>query len=228
MVAIEILGGTGLVGSHVLQLATKLSSVSHITTFTRRAPKTQADKIEAVVEQDSDKWGDLIKAHKADVFVSAFGTTRKNAGSAENFTKIDYGINYEAAKAAKEAGISTFVIVSSIGASASSMFLYPSTKGKLEDDIIALGFPKTVILRPGLLLGEREVSKGAAEDTARAIFSRFKGTFLSKYMMSPVESEDVAKCALYHALQAPASETNPEVVIVSAENVIADAKKYQG
>ena len=42
-------------------------------------------------------------------------------------------------KAAKENGSKVCVLVSSMGANASSPFLYMKTKGELEDDIIKLG-----------------------------------------------------------------------------------------
>lgn len=42
---------------------------------------------------------------------------------------------------------------------AKSWFLYPRTKGKLEQDIIALGFNTTSIFRPGLLLFDGERSQ---------------------------------------------------------------------
>lgn len=36
------------------------------------------------------------------------------------------------------------------------MMAYPQMKGQLEDDVKALGFEHTIILRPGLIVGERE------------------------------------------------------------------------
>jgi uncharacterized protein YbjT (DUF2867 family) len=32
---------------------------------------------------------------------------------------------------------------------------YPQMKGQLEEDVKAMGFEQTVILRPGLLMGDR-------------------------------------------------------------------------
>lgn len=44
------------------------------------------------------------------------------------------------------------ILVSSMGANAGSWFAYPAMKGQLEDDIKALGFENTVILRPATLV----------------------------------------------------------------------------
>ena len=47
--------------------------------------------------------------------------------------------------------------MSSAGSSSSSHFFYPKMKGELEDAVKALDFDHTVILRPGALLGQRQV-----------------------------------------------------------------------
>ena len=73
--------------------------------------------------------------------------------------KIDYDLNLALAKAAKESGIKVCVLISSSGTSASSRIPYSKMKGQLEEAVKELGFPYTVILRPGLLVGERTESR---------------------------------------------------------------------
>lgn len=63
------------------------------------------------------------------------------------------------AKAAKDAGVETYVLISSGGASSTSMMAYPKMKGELEDAVKALEFKHTVILRPGLIVGDRNESR---------------------------------------------------------------------
>lgn len=48
------------------------------------------------------------------------------------------------------------ILVSSMGANATSWFAYPKMKGQLEDDVKALGFERTVILRPATLLHDNQ------------------------------------------------------------------------
>lgn len=193
---IFILGSTGLVGSQILLSAIKSPKIQTIKTIGRRAPKTEDVKIKSIQEADSEKWGEIIEKEATDTsaFLSAFGTTHAQAGSKENFVKIDYGVNYQAAKAAKEAGVKTFVLISSAGASSSSWINYSKTKGRLEDDIIKLNFDKTIILRPGVLLGDREVSR-TGEGMAQTV-----GKFLYNsplyFVTFGVYAEDLGKLAL--------------------------------
>ena len=49
-----------------------------------------------------------------------------------------------------------YVLISSASASKNSMFSHMSTKGKIEEDIKALGFDHTIIVQPGLTAGRRQ------------------------------------------------------------------------
>lgn len=53
----------------------------------------------------------------------------------------------------------TFVLISSSGANAQSNFAYMKMKGELEEKVKELGFKHTVILRPGLIMGDRGESR---------------------------------------------------------------------
>jgi uncharacterized protein YbjT (DUF2867 family) len=48
-----------------------------------------------------------------------------------------------------------FLLVSSLGASPNSPFLYPRTKGESEAAISAIGFTTVVVVRPSFLVGAR-------------------------------------------------------------------------
>lgn len=72
------------------------------------------------------------------------------------------------AKAAKAAGVETYVLISAHGANANSPFAYVKMKGELEDSIKALGFKHTVFVKPGFIAGERSNRKvGVAETGLR-------------------------------------------------------------
>lgn len=98
---------------------------------------------------------------KPQIFFSALGTTKAQAGSVEAQRKIDYDLNLDLAKAAKEAGVDTYVLISSGSANSESSFAYVKMKGQLEDNVKKLGFKHTVIVRPGLILGGRDDSRPA-------------------------------------------------------------------
>lgn len=65
------------------------------------------------------------------------------------------------ARAAKEAGVKVYVLISSAGVSKTSIFSYSKMKGELEESVKDIGFPYTVIVKPGLLLGKRTESRPA-------------------------------------------------------------------
>ena len=93
------------------------------------------------------------------IFFSALGSTSHNAGGVANQRKIDIDLNVSLAEAAKKSGVKVYVLISTAGADAKSSFSYPKLKGELEESVKALGFETTIILRPGILVGDRTESR---------------------------------------------------------------------
>ncbi|KAJ3257197.1 hypothetical protein HK103_004895 [Boothiomyces macroporosus] len=109
---------------------------------------------------------DNLDNHKAafedhDIGFCCLGTTRADAGSAENFVKIDHDYPLKAASIFKSLAKRDvkFMLLTSAGSNANSFFLYPRTKGLLENAVINLGFKALGIFRPGLLFFEGERPK---------------------------------------------------------------------
>ena len=90
---------------------------------------------------------------------SGLGTTRAAAGSFDAQRAIDYDLNLELACAAKESGVKVYVLISSGGVSPTSPFPYSKMKGQLEEAVKKLEFPHTVIVKPGLLIGDRKENR---------------------------------------------------------------------
>ena len=70
----------------------------------------------------------------------------------------------------------TFFIVKILGSNANSMFLYPKTKGQVEEACAALKFDKLTIYQPGLLLCDRQEDRTGeriAQCIAKPLFSAF-------------------------------------------------------
>jgi len=138
----------------------KHSSFTSVYAYTRKPLSESSDKLKPIESKESDKWPTLFPSDaKPSILFSALGTTKAQAGSFENQRKIDYDLNLALAKSAKEAGVDTYVLISSAGSSSASRIPYSKMKGELEDAVKALGFKHTVIFRPGLLIGEREDSR---------------------------------------------------------------------
>lgn len=90
------------------------------------------------------------------IFFSALGTTRGQAGGFEQQRKIDFDLNLELAKKAKEAGVKVYVLISSAGVSTASRFGYTKMKAELEEAVKSLDFEHTVLVKPGLIVGSRD------------------------------------------------------------------------
>lgn len=155
---IVLAGATGLVGGLVLKSALRpardaglgLSSATadlEIIPITRRPisghPGVVAD------------FDDLPPLPPAQVAVCALGTTRAKAGSDAAFRAVDHDAVLAFARAALLAGVTHFILVSSVGANPKASLLYPRTKGEVEAALAAMGFTRLDILQPGLLIGPR-------------------------------------------------------------------------
>ncbi|MCJ1472341.1 hypothetical protein MMC13_000988 [Lambiella insularis] len=160
--AAAVFGCTGAVGSQILATLLATDAVSSVKTISRRVPKDQSPKLQALEEGDTSKWGVMISSlsPKPSVVYNAVGTTRAAAGGIQNQWKIDHDLCIENAKAAKEAGVETYVFISSGGTRGllSGYVPYSKMKVGVEDAIKALDFEHAIILKPGMILG-REKSK---------------------------------------------------------------------
>lgn len=150
-----LIGATGLVGSHILELSLADASFDEVVVFARRPTgKKHSKLVEHVV--DFAKMGEWAHLVRGDVGFSALGTTRAQAGGIENQRVVDYTYQLEFAKACAKGGVKTFVLISSAQASSRSHFAYTKMKGELEDAVTGLGFEHLEIIRPGPLVGHRE------------------------------------------------------------------------
>jgi len=79
----------------------------------------------------------------------------------------DYEYPLAIAKAARARGASHFLLVSALGANARSGVFYNRVKGELEEAVQALGFLSVTIVRPSMLVGDREVPRFGEEVAKR-------------------------------------------------------------
>ena len=154
-----VMGVTGETGKEVLRHLVKSPEFTSIVSIGRRKlelpDESSYDKVvQKIVDFDN------LDAHESDFkgidqTFCCLGTTRAKSG-ADGFVKVDHAYVLSAAKLLKKNDCPDFHLLTSIGSNANSWFLYPSTKGKVENDLTALGFDHLSIYRPGLLLCERE------------------------------------------------------------------------
>lgn len=189
-----VLGATGLCGGGFVRALLE-SNVSRVYTITRRELKINNEKLNCIVEESTDRWDQEFPG--VDWVFSGLATTRGAAGGLENQRKVDHDMVLRLAKVAKERGANTFVLVSSSGASETSIFPYFKMKGEVERDIIALGFERTIILRPGPLIGERDNDfKGLGNGVANYLGRLAYRSWAQRLMMYPVSGDDVGQAGV--------------------------------
>ena len=151
-----LVGATGLVGREVLALLAADSGVSDLTVLVRRplVLGSATEKVRAVVV-DFDQLETAEDHFRVDQIYCAIGTTIRQAGSTDAFRRVDLEYPLRIAELGKAHGTSHVLLVSALGASASSKVFYNRTKGELEATVGALGFRSLTIARPSLLVGER-------------------------------------------------------------------------
>lgn len=191
-----VAGSTGLVGSAFLRAALSSDKVERVWSFTRRDLPQNAEKLVKVVTSNIDAWEEQLP-NGASALFSGIATTRSDAGSLEKQRLIDHDLQVRLAAAAKKRGCKCFVLISSSGASPSSRFGYLKMKGDTEKAIADLGFDKTIILRPGPLLGERTGHhNGHGQLLIKVLMPWLHRSFLQSLVMYPVKSDEIAAFTL--------------------------------
>lgn len=185
-----VIGATGLVGKALVGQLLDDARFDQVVVLARRATgRTHAKLSEHVVDFGKpESWTALVKG---DAAFSAMGTTRDQAGSIAAQRVVDYDYQLAFAKAAKQNGVPTFVLVSASSANASSMVAYSKMKGELERDLTALNFERFYALRPGLLVGEREKSR-AGEGFAEMVLNGITGLGVLRDWR-PIQGAQVAR-----------------------------------
>ena len=146
-----MLGSTGAVGARALQMALADPRVDTVIAPTRRALPQQESLSNPVLDftalpSDSEIWS-------VDAVACALGTTRKEAGSQQAFRHVDHDLPVQIGHLTREAGASSYALVSSVGADAGSRNFYPRVKGETEAALRECGFPSLTLLRPSGLVG---------------------------------------------------------------------------
>ncbi|WP_271852537.1 NAD(P)H-binding protein [Planococcus maritimus] len=213
-----VIGATGATGKDLVEQLMKDDSFEKVDVFARRPLDIQHDKLTVrVIDFDQpEEWRDMVTG---DVLFSCLDTTIKAAGSKEAQWKVDYGYQYEFAKAAKENGVERFVLVSAEFASPKARSFYSKMKGQLEEAVKELGFPKLSILKPPIL--KRKGSDRTLEVLGLKIIQLVNKAGLLR-SQQPLPTEVLAQAMINSAKQ---TTSNGEVLIV--EVIRNRAKSYE-
>jgi uncharacterized protein YbjT (DUF2867 family) len=149
-----ILGASGLVGRHCLDLLLEDDYYRTVKIFVRKElPITHPKLAQHVVDfEQMENYVDLFRVN--DIYC-CLGTTIKKAGSEDNFYRVDFTYPFDAAQIGIQHGVEQFLIVSSLGANQRSLVFYNRVKGQLEETLSVMPFKALHIFQPSLLLGQR-------------------------------------------------------------------------
>ncbi|QBA65257.1 NAD-dependent epimerase/dehydratase family protein [Muriicola soli] len=193
-----VLGATGLTGGILLKELLQDPRYTRIVVFSRSTAGIQHPKYEEYLG-DLFSLSEFSAKFKADEVYCCIGTTKAKTPDKEKYRKIDLGIPLDAAQLCVQNKIDTFIVMSSLGANPKSSVFYSRVKGEMEEAVLQLGLPKTHILQPSLISGEREESR-KMEKLAKTLFSILNVLLigpLKKYRS--VRAKDIAKAMIWLA-----------------------------
>jgi len=193
-----LLGASGLVGSSLLKLLLANDLYKHVKVFVRTDLGINHPKLTVYVV-DFNKPDSYKEKVTADELFCCLGTTIKQAGSQEAFRRVDYTYPVTFAEIAKANGIRHYLLVSSIGANASSSVFYLRTKGECENDIRKTGIENISVFRPASLSGNRKVPR-MGETISLAVLKAFSFLLIGKLRKyRPVNVTKVAEAMIKSA-----------------------------
>jgi uncharacterized protein YbjT (DUF2867 family) len=164
-IRVLIAGATGLVGQQCLRLLLRDEQVQGVRVLVRRPmtsealagqgmASTELAKLDICVA-DFDRLDEHPDWFEVDWVFCALGTTIRVAGSQAAFKRVDFDYPCRIARLAKGHGARHFLLVSALGANASSKVFYNRVKGELEEALRGLAFDALTVARPSLLEGHR-------------------------------------------------------------------------
>ena len=197
-----LLGATGLVGGHVLDLLLDDPATGRVVVLGRRPVPREHARLEQHVV-DLGRPQEHAELFRVDDVFCCLGTTIRAAGSQEAFRRVDHDYVVDAARVAAGAGARRYLLVTAAGAGRGSRFFYSRVKGDAEEGVRAQPFEGVVILRPSLILGpraERRPSEALAQRLAPALAPLLVGP-LRRYRA--VDARAVARAMVRLAKERP-------------------------
>lgn len=185
-----VLGGSGLIGTALLHLLLDDNRYGEIVSIGRKQLDMQHPKLKQVTGDLFQMESFSIEFQDGDDLFIAIGTTKAKTPNRDLYEKIDVGIPITATQLAKETGMKHVAIVSSANAKENSSIWYSAMKGRMENQVKALGLNHVVFVRPSLLLGNRK-EKRAGERLATFVMTKLD--FLIPKKQKAIPAKTVAK-----------------------------------
>jgi uncharacterized protein YbjT (DUF2867 family) len=202
-VTATLIGATGLIGGHLLRLLQADPYFGTVRVLVRRPLDLQSPRTEVKLVNFADVESFRLGLEGSDLIFCAVGTTQKRVGGDEAaYRKVDFDIPVGAARWGREAGARHLLLVSSVGADASSRNFYLRLKGETENAVRESGMPAVSVFRPSMLLGERKENR-PGERIGQAGMQLFSGLLTGSWRKyKPVQAEDVAAAMIAQSKKA--------------------------
>ena len=190
-----LFGASGLVGGQLLNQLISNNNYSKIKVFVRSVTQISNPKIE-IIETDFNNLANHKEDIKGDDCFFCIGTTKQNSPDKNEYRRVELDVPKDIAQIAKSNSVNSFVFISSGYADPNSSGDYLKFKGKVEEELKRLSFPKLGIVRPSFLLGDRK-EKRVGEKIGIFVFKLISPLLLGPLKkMKPIHSEKVAKAMI--------------------------------
>ena len=173
-----IFGATGLTGKNFLKFVKEEGSSYHL--YVRNLIEFEEEKNQTIFSQDNIP--ELPVSHNLVICLGyplAFkDLVYMNEKIKKEFTKVDMDLVIRIAREAKSKGIQNISIISAVGSKENPINFYLNIKAQMENEILKLGFNKTIFAKPGHLIGPRDSSRIDIWVRLIEFFGKINGIFL--------------------------------------------------
>jgi uncharacterized protein YbjT (DUF2867 family) len=188
-----LFGASGLIGNQCLRRLLVHQAYEKVISIGRRPLAASHPKL-IHYEVDLSQTENYRHLMRGDDLFICLGTTMKKAGSKDAFYSIDHDLVFAIAKTGSLQGMNQLLFVSSIGADDRSLIYYLKVKGELESDVRRLPYWGIHIMRPSVLLGNRDESRPLEKIAGRVgktILRFSSGSIIGD--LAPIDADEVAK-----------------------------------
>ena len=156
-----ILGGTGQVGGAAVAELLAIPECREVVMVTRKPIAARSQVRNVVLDTGAADFAERTAAVARKVLsqgpASAVSCVGVGSGSRrwseEELQRLELGVVGAFARGCRDGGIAQFCLLSAVGSTAHSRFLYVRVMGMKEDTVRNIGFTRLAIFRPGIIVG---------------------------------------------------------------------------
>lgn len=193
-----VLGASGLVGNHLLQLLLE-SEFEKIWVVVRKALPIKHPKLIQIIN-DFEQLQSIEITEKVSVLFSCLGTTRAKTPELNAYKKIEVDIPAHFIQMLTPQGLEQVHYISAIGVKPNAKNFYLNLKAQAEEMIMNTAVNTIYIYRPSLIIGERK-DKRFMESLAGNVFALINPLLFGKAKKyRSIAAKDIAQKLLYNAI----------------------------